>query len=67
MKFFCLSAVFEYGLVSFLIQLETSRERQFEAVTVSVLTLRSLEKRFKEVLSAFELEGSMIWIALIGW
>eukprot|EP00913_Durusdinium_trenchii_P021748 g20434.t1 len=31
MKFFCLSAVFEYGLVSFLIQLETSRERQFEA------------------------------------
>ncbi|CAK8985150.1 unnamed protein product [Durusdinium trenchii] len=31
MKFFCVSAVFEYGLVSFLIQLETARERQFEA------------------------------------
>lgn len=31
MKFFCVSAVLEYGLVSYLLQVEVGQERKFQA------------------------------------
>ena len=41
MKFFCLSAVFEYGLVSYLLQVETAQERKFLAFKHLAATVRA--------------------------
>ena len=40
MKFFCLSAVFEYGLISYLLQVETAQERKFLAFKHLAATVR---------------------------
>eukprot|EP00913_Durusdinium_trenchii_P009440 g8873.t1 len=54
MKFFCVSAVFEYGLVSFLIQLETARERQFEAFRHLATTVKKKAAEDEASISFFE-------------
>lgn len=44
MKFFCLSAVFEYGLISYLLQVETAQERKFLAFKHLAATVRKKEQ-----------------------
>jgi len=44
MKFFCRSAVFEYGLISYLLQVETAQERKFLAFKHLAATVRKKEQ-----------------------
>ena len=44
MKFFCLSAVFEYGLISYLLQVETAQERKFLAFKHLAATVRPWDR-----------------------